>query len=76
MKILFSDRSTNTVIDTIGVGKYPISIKFNTSNNNMYVANFNSALGSAIDSSTNTVVDTVETQIIINIQNGSSLLII
>jgi YVTN family beta-propeller protein len=42
----------------------------------MYVANFNSTLVSVIDSSTNTVVDTVETQIIIDIQNGSSLLII
>jgi YVTN family beta-propeller protein len=76
LKILFSDSSTNTVIDTIDVGKYPISIKFNPSNNNIYVANFNSTLVSVIDSSTNTVVDTVEPQIIIDIQNGSSLLII
>lgn len=36
------DSSANEVVETIPIGRAPIGIAFNPSNNDMYVANFGS----------------------------------
>jgi YVTN family beta-propeller protein len=48
-----------TLEDTITVGEGPIALAFNPSDDNLYVANFNSANVSIIDTSTNTIEDTI-----------------
>jgi YVTN family beta-propeller protein len=48
----------DSVIKTIPVER-PAGVAFNPSNNDMYVANFGGSTVSVIDSSTNTVVDTI-----------------
>ena len=49
----------DTLVDTIPVGQGPIALAFNPENENMYVADFNSGNVSVIDSSNNTIVDTI-----------------
>src|SRR5215831_16490732 len=49
----------DSAIHTISVGACPNGIAFNPTNNDMYVANSCSATVSVIDSSTNTVVGTI-----------------
>src|SRR6476659_8704018 len=50
----------DSVISTISVEKFPQAIVFNPANNNIYVANRDSATVSIIESNTNTVITEVD----------------
>jgi YVTN family beta-propeller protein len=49
-----------THIATIPVGDTPVDLEYNPSNENIYVVNLRSHFVSVIDSSTNTVIATVD----------------
>jgi YVTN family beta-propeller protein len=53
------DCSTNTVVATVPVGIYPVSIAVNPMTNKIYVVNQGSNSVSVIDGSTNTVIKTL-----------------
>jgi uncharacterized repeat protein (TIGR02543 family) len=53
------DTGTNTVVDTIAVGSYPLGVTVNPSGSRVYVANHSSDTVSVIDTSTNAVVETI-----------------
>ena len=54
------DTTSNTVIDTITVGKNPIEIAYDPENKRMYVTNLGDRTVSAIDTTTNTVVEKLQ----------------
>ncbi len=51
--------TTNSVIDTIRVGKSPTELAINPNNNLLYVANFDNKTISVINTTTNSVIDTI-----------------
>ena len=57
--VMVIDCSTNTVIETITVGVYPIAIAVNPQTNKIYVVNGQSNSVSVIDGSTNSVIKTL-----------------